>query len=731
MISELSDQANTILLDCAAWAEGDGTHYTTTSDAQLLPTPRLEQDETDSDMLQALNRGDIPSLKGLITHLENSVNPGDRLTKAFVTAVSQAPEEALKLVLETNFVDLHRPDEINDRNCLHKAAMVGRGYFVKVALAAGVDPTSLDAYGRIPLHYACMNGHVDLIQDLVEARPATLEAQDLNNFTPLIHAIVNGHLQCVEKLLAYSACVNPDPERMTDHIPLNLACQYGFVPIVALLLQVRPEIRPDAEGLFPQHLVARFGRDPELLIMLRDYGADLDEPDKLYQWTPLFYAASEGRVECLRKLLECGVNASVKDEKDLSAQYYATWEGHLECMAMLATALSTSRLRRTPAALQPKAGIPQINTPLASGGNIELIPDLSLPPPILPTRRYGHNFLDSKLTVVISFEETSRSAITFYDPSKYPAARLTIAPKSPDILARNILLPIQEDGRSVSFEMDSLGSFAVDFDVYSTFGKKVIAKGSVPSDVFQGKLSSSGYHHVALLDPRLRSVGQIAFKFQVIKPFSGIPLEVTPFATYWKATSQLESRPTSFVTGSSLSGDYVRVYVQLSRDGIPLLFPQWTVATGDARVPMIGVNYEQFVSMGTTAAGPNHEDRLKSVLQSDDLTAIHQALATSYSSLDKALTLLPHHVNVELHILYPTEEEEANFRLGPTMNINDFVDGLLKVVFHHARRSREESGSTMRCIAFSSYNKDICTALNWKQPNCKPLPSRTKHPSLH
>ena len=331
MISELSDQANTALLNCAAWAEGESTLYGgDLPDEQAAPTPRIEQDETDNDILDALYRGDIPTLQGIMSHLDMTDSTSHRLTKTYLTAVSQAPEPALKLVLETGMVDLSRQDEINDRNCLHKTAMTGRLFLLQVGLKGGVDPLQVDAYGRIPIHYACMNGHVDLIAPLVSARPDSLETPDLDGFTPLIHSIVKGQLACVEKLLSYPARV--DASSAADHIPLNLACQYGSLAIVEILLQRDPKILPDAEGLFPQHLIARFGRDPHLFLLLQDHGASLDQPDKLYQWTPLFHAASEGRVECLQKLLDCGVNVTALDEKGFSAQYYAIWEGHMQCM---------------------------------------------------------------------------------------------------------------------------------------------------------------------------------------------------------------------------------------------------------------------------------------------------------------------------------------------------------------------------------------------------------------
>jgi CDK inhibitor PHO81 len=718
MIGELGDEARIALLDCAQWAEGESTLQATgSSTQQVLQTPRLEQDETDSDILDALTKGNVDALVGLIDRLKTSYNPGERLSKAYLTAVSSAPDDALKVVLDTNMVDFHKKDDINDRNCLHKTAMAGRPYFLKLALANGVDPSIHDAYGRISLHYACMNGHVELINDLVQARPETIETADLDGFTPLLHAITHNHLACVERLLSYSASV--DRTRDGGHIPLNLACQYGSVQIVQLLLSKNPVIMPDVEGLYPQHLVARFGLDPQLLLMLRDYGASLDQPDKYLEWTPLFHAANDGRVECLQKLLELGVNAAAKDEKDLTAQYYAIWEGHLECMSMLAEAVRTIPVQKPSTGLLPM----QAKEPVMDfEGDIDVIPDLALPPPYMPSRQYGHNFLDAKTTVLISFNDSQ--GVTFYDASKYPAARLTISPKSADIVPRNILLPIQDENRHVHFEMDDLAAFSVDFDVFPTFGKRVIAKGSVPSKVFHDTQSSSGHYNLSLFDPRLRSVGEIYFKFQVIKPFSGIPLEITPYATYWKATSQPESKTNSHdmqVTVSSLSGEYVRLYIQVSRDGVPILSPQWTVqeSQGGSDIPIAGLTYENFVKAGAKMFGPDHTSKMLSIAGTAELPAIHKALASSHASLEAVLAALPAHVHVELHVLYPDRKDEAVLHLGPSLNINIFVDNILKVIFEHARSIRHAAGSASRGIVFTSYNKDLCTALNLKQPNCE------------
>lgn len=503
-----------------------------------------------------------------------------------------------------------------------------------------------------------------------------------------------------------------------DHVPLNLACEHGSVAIVELLLKHGARIVPDAEGLYPQHLVARSGHTPELLGLLKNYGADLDQVDKLYGWTPLVHAASEGNVPCLRALLNVGADANILDEKDLPAMYYAAWEGHLECMKLL-TPFNKGK------AASPLAA--QIGGPLApmdgsSGGPMPMsldpdaIPILELPPPIIPLRRYGHNFLDTKTVVQISFEENGEQPLVFFHDSKYPAARLTISSKVSDLIPKNIMLPFQEDTRLVSFQIDNLESFTLDFDVFPTYGAKIIAKTVALPNTFRALLSSSGSCCLPLFDPRLRAIGQISFHTQVIKPFRGTPLEITDFETYWKATSQFDTNPNTFVTGSSLTGNFVRLYVQHTSDGVPILWPTWTVGWGGIEVPVARLTLEQFTSVTAQSTGRAALEKLPSC-SPDDIADVHRVLATAGVSLHDALSLLPEGMHVNIQVLHPSADEERAMRLGPSADVNTFVDAVLAVVFDHARAQRAQSPDAVRSVVFSSYNPGICTALNWKQPN--------------
>lgn len=736
MISDLSDQATTGLLELQAWAEGEKIAYTPAVELEnRAPSAGQEEIEIEAQILQAVNAGNVGLVREWLSRTASHEEAKERISRVFLTTTNTAASATQQLLLESNLVNFNYADPINERNSIHEAAVSGRLEVINAAFNALANIRAPDVYGRLPIHYACMNGKREVIDVLAKAAPDTIDLRDLDNFTPLIHGIVQSQLPSVEEMLRFGALVNPTG--VNDHIPLNLACQYGSIGIVQQILQYQPEMLPDAEGLYPQHLVARFGRHEQILDMLKAYGVDMDQPDKLYQWTPIFHAASEGHLACLQKLLEFGVNASIEDEKSLPAMYYAAWEGHLDCMQLLAEAGYTARIKGKAqvdvSMTGPESGLAIGGTPAISHPDAENIPSLILPPPIIPLRRYGHNFLDTTKTfILLCFDNLGCEAIEFYGESKYPAARLTISSKSSDLIPRNVSLPVQDDFKYISFQIENLETFSIDFDIFPTFGSKVIARAAASSKVFTSKASSSGIWHLELFDPRLRAIGRIHFRYQVITPFLGIPLEITHFATYWKATSQFENRPTNLITGSSLSGDFLRLFVQVTRDGVPVLFPEWSLPSSRNDL-VTRLTYDEFAHAGEVAGRGKSsiQGLVGSGFDRDNLIAVHRQIVRSYSALADVLSLLSPEINLDIHICYPTRSMEEKHYLGPTPNINMVADAVLKVVFDHARHLRESNNSAIRNFVFSSYNADICSALNWKQPNCEYDRSRDSSPLIH
>lgn len=724
VLRDLSDRATTARLELEAWAEGENIQFDAIRPAAATQSLGSEEDDLDLQVLQSATAGNLQSLREWMAKLQSSPDGVERATRMFLSAINEFSDEVLSLLLESKLVDILAEDDINERNCLHEAAISGRDFVFKIGLAANVDVSRSDVYGRIPLHYACMHGRVEMVRELMTVGSATVDLMDHDNFTPLIHSIVKGQLACAEQLLQSNARIDPASE--SDHIPLNLACQHGSLPIVKMLLERNAQLLPDAEGLYPQHMVARASQSPQLLLLLQRHGADMNQRDKLYQWTPLFHAASEGCVGCLRTLLEMGVDADAVDEKDLAAMYYAAWEGHLECMLLLWShradvkppqkSLGFLDLRSQ----EPGPMSDQFETGTGDMETADGIPDLSLPPPIIPLRRYGHNFLDKKVFVQILFDQQGSSSIYFDQAGRHPAARLTISSKLSDLIPRTIMLPIQDDSRTISFHVDNLDTFAVDFEIFPTFGSKVIAKSVALPVVFRAEDSSTGSCTLPLFDPRLRSIGQLRFGFQVIKPYHGDPLEITHFATYWKATSALDSEHNGLVTGSSLTGDHVQLFVQLTKDCVPVLHPQFTINHHGIEIPVCHLSYTQFQSIGAER-GANRAEivRFLKVQGADDIAQVHRVLASSFLSLRDVLEQLPIGININISTLYPSAVEEQTLGMTSLPDVNSFADAILTDVFDHARASRDRNPDFMRSVVFTSYNANICTALNWKQPNCK------------
>ncbi|RCI16893.1 hypothetical protein L249_3255, partial [Ophiocordyceps polyrhachis-furcata BCC 54312] len=713
VISELSDQVTTSLQELGAWS--DGIHVNFGAPGVTVTSQHFDEADADTLLYDTVVAGNLELLRDFIAKTRPDRNGEssltDRVTRTFLTAIHDAPLESLQTLIDTGLVDLHSYDDINGRNCLHQAAIYGKQHVLEWGLSAGVAVDRTDVYGRAPLHYASQHGRLEMLEMLLGANPRTIDLSDHDNFTPLIHAIRHGHVDCVERLLARSACIDPLPD--AGHAPLNLACEYASEPVIELLLRHGAGMLPDADGLYPQHLVARSGKSSHLLLLLKQYGADLDQVDKLYGWTPLVHAASEGNVDCLQTLLRIGVDAHVMDEKGLPAMYYAAWEGHLECMKLLAP--FDTGIRASPLVTQGSMGGGGGGSaaPVPNTLDPDAIPELELPPPIIPLRRYGHNFLDTKTAVQITFGETQGQApLIFFQDGKYPAARLTISSKLSGLIPKNIILPFQEDTRTVSFQVDNIDNFSLDLDVFPTYGAKVIARTVALPSVLGPHLGSAS-SCIPLFDPRLRAIGQISFTTEVIRPFQGQPLEIADFETYWKATSQFDQPTSAIVTGSSLCGDHVRLFVQHTSDGVPVVWPRWTVACGGIDVPVYRLRLDQFRAMAERAkpvAMPSVTSAKMTTMTAETLIAM---------TLAEALAALPADVHVNLQILYPTAEEEKALGLGPAPDVNLSVDSILGAVFDDARaqRARQRPHDVVRSVVFSSYSARACAALNWKQPN--------------
>jgi CDK inhibitor PHO81 len=177
VISELSDQATTSLQELGAWSEGDHVSFERNPDHIVSSQHLLGTDEGDADtlLLEAVVSGNLESLKDLLLRLKTAADPNgsrdvallERITRTFLAAINEGPEQSLQLLLDTELVDVQSEDDINERNCLHQATIYGNSFVLGVGLSKGVAVNRTDVYGRVPLHYACMHGRLDMMEALL------------------------------------------------------------------------------------------------------------------------------------------------------------------------------------------------------------------------------------------------------------------------------------------------------------------------------------------------------------------------------------------------------------------------------------------------------------------------------------------------------------------------------------------------------------------------------------
>lgn len=177
VISELSDQATTSLQELGAWSEGDSVSFERNSEHVVSSQHLLGTDEGDADtlLLEAVVSGNLESLKDLLLRSKTASDPNgtrdaallERTTRTFLAAVNEGPEPSLQLLLDTGLVDIQSEDDINGRNCLHQAAIYGNSFVLGVGVSLGITVSRTDVYGRLPLHYACMHGRLDMMEALL------------------------------------------------------------------------------------------------------------------------------------------------------------------------------------------------------------------------------------------------------------------------------------------------------------------------------------------------------------------------------------------------------------------------------------------------------------------------------------------------------------------------------------------------------------------------------------
>ncbi|TRM68445.1 hypothetical protein BD626DRAFT_481753 [Schizophyllum amplum] len=753
LISELSDTVAACLLDLSDLSSGLKFEGGAANDivALQIMTERNSGmgpfNDLESNLRRAVISHDTAAVADCVRYSDALASqPGGKphVTRILWRVVNEAAKDLADLVLSSlsSPFDFQFVDDINGRTCLHEAAKSGCDRLAMMCIEHGVRVDKQDAYGRTALHYAAIHGNASTCKLLLEAQvpPDTL---DLDNYSPLVYATLCGSVECVRLLLDVGhVSVNP-MAGAGDLIPLSLACRSGHVDVVVLLLQRGALCLPNTNGEYPMHLAAREGRVGVCELLLDSEG--WDAPDKYHEWTPLFHAATRGHDECVRVLLDAGARVNVVDELRHLPVHYAAWFGHERGMQLLLAAADASQGPATMAVDSPEKDA-------LEDSEIDLIPSLSLPPPIMPHRVYGHNYLDRSHLVQVSLSESSGSrgplgvrlhrrllSPAFRDEYLLKSTPLKLVMTADPSVSRALFtlsLPQGADPAVFAFQIPSLDNLSLEFSIYPNFGTRTIGRAVALASMFRDA-SAFGRYVLPILDTRLHVIGEVAFELSVITAFDQATLAIGgDIETYWKSMSgpsisqpglaNMPHRSTLFgsaqmspsaqsvvsasgqqVTVSSLQGEYVTAVVQLTRDMRPVVFAEDLLPESSFDVSPGDVTLQQFEGLARRLG------REGAFADAVSPPACAQAIRNAMMSLSQLLRTLSPNIGLNLQLRLPVNLNAP--RAPAHLDVNGFVDAVLRDIYDNTAIA--DVRVARRRLMFTSSSPEVTAALNWKQPN--------------
>ncbi|XP_069763423.1 caskin-1 isoform X3 [Narcine bancroftii] len=224
----------------------------------------------------------------------------------------------------------------------------GKAKLLGSAKRVNVNYQDLDGFSA--LHHAALNGNSELISLLIESQ-ATVDIKDNKAMRPLHYAAWQGKAEPMKMLLKAASSVNSQSEE--GQIPLHLAAQHGHYEVSEMLLQHQSNpCIVDIAGKTPLDLACEFGRVGvvQLLLssnmcaaLLEAKPGDITDPNGT---SPLHLAAKNGHIDIIRLLLQAGIDIN-RQTKAGTALHEAALCGKTDVVRLLLESGVNAHIKNT------------------------------------------------------------------------------------------------------------------------------------------------------------------------------------------------------------------------------------------------------------------------------------------------------------------------------------------------------------------------------------------------
>lgn len=301
--------------------------------------PAEHRDDKSTLLIRALCSKDKNTISMLL-ELNSELDAPDNFQHRtpLLWAASLGDKDTIEFLCSKANVNTKATD-IKDRTAIYLAAMGGHEITLKFLLMnsiGDVNSPELDE-GLSPLLIAAKNGHLNIVDHLLQHETINVNQQDNLECTAFLWAARMGHELLVQKL-AQDPRVQSGLHDSVGRSALSWASEKGHNRIVQLLINLDPAAvhETDVYGSNPLYFAASFGHI-HILENLLKYDSLSTVHSGPHRRTPLMRACSEGHFPVVERLCK-NKNSTIMDEKDsygYTALSIAAQCGHEQILSYL------------------------------------------------------------------------------------------------------------------------------------------------------------------------------------------------------------------------------------------------------------------------------------------------------------------------------------------------------------------------------------------------------------
>lgn len=273
----------------------------------------IENDQYD-EVKSLLESGDDLLETSLEYELEENGSTEILSVTPLALAAALGKTSIVQLFLEHN-ANADSEDPKFGETALHLAARNGHGEIVNLLLLRNVDLDKKGRNGLRPSHLAARYGRTDILVSLLDAKECLSQRDDEGN-TPFLMACLYGQLEILQLLWERGSKDQINETNMYSNGPLHLASINDRLDTAKWLLSLGLAIdQPGMTGRTPLLLACEFGQ-VEIIDMLLENGADLHKGQGPMLNSPILWSSFHVEAGSLKTVLRHGALVTSIDKQE-------------------------------------------------------------------------------------------------------------------------------------------------------------------------------------------------------------------------------------------------------------------------------------------------------------------------------------------------------------------------------------------------------------------------------